>query len=280
MRNRLLWIVPLLVVVAVGAWYLFGRAGEGPPPVYVAEVVAAAPHDDQAFTEGLFYHNGVFYEGTGGDGSVAEGISGVRKVNPETGEVLASQDLPTPYFGEGVIAWKDRLYEITWKDQKGFIYGLDDLAPKGGFDYKAEGWGLTQDGTSIIASDGTPVLKFLDPETFATKSTLTVTANGCPVKNLNELEWIDGQIYANIWQTDLIARIDPKTGKVLSFLDVNALKPGTATQEEVANGIAYDPAKKRIFVTGKHWPKMYEIRQGAKKEAPSDAVSALTTCAR
>ena len=109
--------------------------------------------------------------------------------------------------------------------------------------------------------------------------TLTVTANGCPVKNLNELEWIDGQIYANIWQTDLIARIDPKSGKVTSFLDVNALKPGTANQDEVANGIAYDAAGKRIFVTGKHWPKMYEVRQGAKKE-PSEAATALMTCAK
>jgi glutamine cyclotransferase len=279
MRNKLLWIVPLVIVLVVGAWYLFGRGGEGPPPVYAVEVVATTPHDDQAFTEGLFYKDGAFYEGTGGDGTVEEGTSGIRKVKPETGEVVASQDLPTPYFGEGVIAWKDKLYEVTWKDQKGFIYGLGDFKPQGEFAYKGEGWGLTQDGTSIIMSDGTPTLKFVDPATFATRSTLTVTANGCPVKNLNELEWIDGQIYANIWQTDLIARIDPKTGKVLSFLDVNALKPGTANQDEVANGIAYDAAKKRIFVTGKHWSKMYEVRQGAKKE-PSDAATALMTCGK
>lgn len=279
MQKRLLWIVPLVVMLAAAAWYLLGRADEGPPPVYAAEVVATTPHDEQAFTEGLFYQDGAFYEGTGGDGTVAEGTSGIRKVKPETGEVLASQDLPTPYFGEGVIAWKDKLYEVTWKDQKGFIYGLGDFAPRGGFDYKGEGWGLTHDGSSIIMSDGTPVLKFVDPDSFATKSTLTVTANGCPVKNLNELEWIDGQIYANIWQTDLIARIDPGSGKVLSFLDVNALKPGTANPDEVANGIAYDAAGKRIFVTGKHWPKMYEIRQGAK-QAPSDAAAALSVCAK
>jgi glutaminyl-peptide cyclotransferase len=279
MQKRLLWIVPLVIVLAVGAWFLFGRAAEGPPPIYAAEVVATTPHDDQAFTEGLFYQNGAFYEGTGGDGTVAEGVSGIRKVNPETGEVLASQDLPTPYFGEGVIGWKDRLLEVTWKDQKGFIYGLNDFAPRGGFDYKGEGWGLTQDGSSVIMSDGTPTLKFVDPDTFATKSTLTVTANGCPVKNLNELEWIDGVIYANIWQTGLIARIDPRTGHVLSFLDVNALKPGTANQDEVANGIAYDAAKKRIFVTGKHWPRMYEVRQGAKRE-PSEAETALMSCAK
>lgn len=279
MRNKLLWIVPLVIVLAAGAWYLFGRGGEGPPPVYTVEVVATTPHDEGAFTEGLFYRDGAFYEGTGGNGTVEEGISGIRKVKPETGEILASQDLPTPYFGEGVIDWKDKLYEVTWKDQKGFIYGLGDFAPKGDFAYKGEGWGMTQDGTSIILSDGTPVLKFIDPNGFATKSTLTVTANGCPVKNLNELEWIDGVIYANIWQTDLIARIDPKSGKVLSFLDVNALKPGTANQDEVANGIAYDAAKKRIFVTGKHWPKMYEVRQGAKQE-PSEAATALMSCAK
>jgi glutaminyl-peptide cyclotransferase len=279
MRNKLLWIVPLVIVLAAGAWYLFGRGGDAPPPIYAVEVVAATPHDEQAFTEGLFYKDGAFYEGTGGDGTAAEGVSGIRKVDPKTGEVLASQDLALPYFGEGVIDWKDKLLEVTWKDQKGFIYGLKDFAPQGGFDYKGEGWGLTQDGTSVIMSDGTPTLKFVDPATFATRSTLTVTANGCPVKNLNELEWIDGVIYANIWQTDLIARIDPKTGKVLSFLDVNALKPGTANQDEVANGIAYDAAGKRIFVTGKHWPKMYEVRQGAKKE-PSEAATALMTCAK
>jgi glutamine cyclotransferase len=279
MRNKLLWIVPLAVILAAGAWYLFGRGSGGPPPVYTVEVVATTPHDDQAFTEGLFYQDGAFYEGTGGNGTPEEGFSGVRKVKPETGEVLASQDLPMPYFGEGVIGWKDKLYEVTWKDQKGFIYGLNDFTPQGDFAYKGEGWGMTQDGTSIILSDGTPTLKFIDPNGFTTKSTLTVTANGCPVKNLNELEWVDGVIYANIWQTDLIARIDPKTGHVLSFLDVHALKPGTANQDEVANGIAYDAAKKRIFVTGKHWPKMYEVREGAKMET-NDAATAITTCTK
>lgn len=279
MRNKLLWIVPLVIVLVAGAWYLFGRGGDGVPPVYTADVVASTPHDEGAFTEGLFYQDGAFYEGTGGDGTAAEGYSGIRKVKPETGEVIASQDLPTPYFGEGVIGWKDKLYEVTWKDQKGFIYGMGDFSPQGDFKYTGEGWGLTQDGTSIIMSDGTATLKFIDPNGFTTKSTLTVTANGCPVKNLNELEWIDGQIYANIWQTDLIARIDPKSGKVLSFLDVNALKPGTANQDEVANGIAYDSAKKRIFVTGKHWPKMYEVRQGAKQSA-NDAAATLSTCAK
>lgn len=274
MQKRLLWIVPLVLVLAAGAWFLFGRGGDGRPPVYAVDVVATTPHDDQAFTEGLFYQNGVFYEGTG-----EEGTSGVRRVKPETGQVLASEELPSPYFGEGVIAWKDKLYEVTWKDQKGFIYNLNDLTPQGGFDYTGEGWGLTHDGRSIIMSDGTPTLRFFDPDTLTQKSTLTVTANGCPVANLNELEWVDGQIYANIWMTDLIARIDPKSGKVLSFLDVTALGPDNPGRDDVANGIAYDGAKKRLFVTGKHWPKMYEVHQGAK-QAPSDAASALMTCTK
>jgi len=274
MRNRLLWIVPLLIGLAAAAWYLLAPSSDPRPPVYAVEVVAATPHDEQAFTEGLFYQEGALYESTGEEGS-----SGIRKVKPETGEILASDDLPAPYFGEGVVAWKDRLYEVTWKDQKGFIYGLDDFSPRGTFDYTGEGWGLTQDGSSIIMSDGTPTLRFLDPETLAVKSTLAVTANGCPVANLNELEWIDGQIYANIWQTDLIARIDPKTGNVTSFLDVTALGPEHAGRDDVANGIAYDSGRKRLFVTGKRWPKLYEVRQGSKLP-PSEAATALFACTK
>jgi glutaminyl-peptide cyclotransferase len=272
MRNRLIWIVASVVLLAGAAWYLLAPPGDPRPPVYGVEVVAATPHDPRAFTEGLFYQDGALYESTG-----EAGTSSIRKVRPETGEILAQDDLPSPYFGEGVVAWKDRLYQLTWKDQKGFIYGLSDFSPRGTFDYTGEGWGLTHDGKSIIMSDGTPTLRFLDPETLAVKSTLTVTANGCPVANLNELEWIDGQIYANIWQTDLIARIDPATGKVASFLDVTALGPEQAGRDDVANGIAYDSGRKRLFVTGKRWPKLYEIRAGAK-QAPSEAAAMLSRC--
>ena len=271
MRNRLLWIVPLVLVLAAGAWYLLAGAGDKRPPVYAVEVVAATPHDAQAYTEGLFYQDGALFESTG-----EVGTSGVRKVKPETGEVLATEELPSPYYGEGVVAWKDRLYQLTWKDQKGFIYGLHDFSPAGTFDYTGEGWGLTHDDSSIIMSDGTATLRFLDPETLAVKSTLNVTASGCPVSNLNELEYVDGQIYANIWMTDLIARIDPRTGKILSFLDVTALGPDNPGRDDVANGIAYDGARKRLFVTGKRWPKLYEVRQGAK--TPSEAANLLSGC--
>jgi len=271
MRNKLLWILPVVLVLAVGGWYLL-TPNDPRPPVYGVEVVATTPHDPQAYTEGLFYQNGAFYESTG-----EEGTSGIRKVKPETGEIVTREELPSPYFGEGIVAWKDQIYELTWKDQKGFIYGLNDFSPRGTFDYSGEGWGLTHNGTAIIMSDGTPTLRFLDPETLAVKSTLTVTANGCPVANLNELEWIDGQIYANIWMTDLIARIDPRTGKVTSFLNVAALGPDHAGRDDVANGIAYDPAKKRTFVTGKRWPKMYEVRVGAKQAVPDEA-AVLSGC--
>jgi glutaminyl-peptide cyclotransferase len=241
-------------------------------PVYAVSMVKAYPHDPQAFTEGLFYDDGQLYEGTG-----EVGTSGIRRTRLETGEIAGQADLPPPYFGEGIVPWKDRLYEVTWKDQTGFIYNRNDLSLRGTFQYKGEGWGMTHNDKAVILSDGTPTLKLLDPETMAQTGTISVTAGGCPVSNLNELEWIDGQIYANIWQTNLIARIDPASGKVMSFLDVTALGPHDGDPDNVANGIAYDAAGKRIFVTGKRWPQLYEVKAGAE-EAKSDAAAALMTC--
>ena len=269
--KRILLVLAALVLLGAG-WFLFARTPGG-VPVYGVETVATFKHDPQAFTEGLFFHNGVLYEGTGEEGS-----SGIRKVKLETGEVLQEDQLPAPYFGEGIVAWKDRLYQVTWKDQAGFIYGLDDLAPRGSFAYTGEGWGMTQNGESIILSDGTANLRFLDPDTMAPRSTLAVTANGCPVAKLNELEWIDGQIYANIWQTNLVARIDPKTGHVHSFLDVGALGPKTRGIDDVPNGIAYDAKGKRLFVTGKRWPELYQVKQGAKVD--SQDAQTLMSCSR
>ena len=245
------------------------------PKVQTVQVVKSYPHDTQAFTEGLFLDGGTLFESTG-----EEGTSGIRKVKLDTGEVTAQAPLSAPYFGEGIIGWKDKLYQLTWKDQKGFIYDRATLTPKGEFAYTGEGWGLTHNGKSVIMSDGTDKLRFLDPETMAQQSLLAVTANGCPVKDLNELEWIDGEIWANIWRTDLIARIDPGTGKVKGFVDVSALGPPTPSDDEVPNGIAYDAAAKRIFVTGKMWPQLYEVKvsDGAANGAAQDQAAALMRC--
>lgn len=272
--RRLLWLLPI-VLLAVAGWFLLQPAADAAPRVEAVEIVAKLPHDSGAFTQGLFFDGGNLVESTG-----EEGTSGIRRVKLDSGEVLASNELPSPYFGEGVVRWKDRLYQLTWKDQKGFVYDAATLAPKGEFAYTGEGWGLTQDGSSIIMSDGSATLRFLDPETMAQKSSLAVTAGGCPVKNLNELEWIDSEIWANIWQTDLIARIDPKTGKVKSFVDVAALGPANPGVDEVPNGIAYDAAGKRIFVTGKMWPELYQVRvsEAPASGAANDAAAALMTC--
>lgn len=245
------------------------------PKVQTVEVVKTFPHDSQAYTQGLYVDGGTLFESTG-----EEGTSGIRKVNLDSGEVAAQAPLSPPYFGEGIVGWKDRIYQLTWKDQKGFIYSRADFKPLGEFAYQGEGWGLTHNGKSVIMSDGTATLRFLDPETLAQQSTLAVTANGCPVAQLNELEWIDGEIWANIWQTDLIARIDPGTGKVKSFVDVAALGPPTPGVNEVPNGIAYDAAAKRIFVTGKMWPQLYEVRvgDGPANGAAQDQAAALMRC--
>ena len=251
------------------------EAKDETPQVQAVEIVKSLPHDSQAFTEGLFFQDGALFESTG-----EEGTSGFRKVAPETGEILAESTLPSQYFGEGLVGWKDKIYQLTWKDQKGFIYNAKDFTPAGEFAYKGEGWGLTHNGKSVIMSDGTATLRFLDPDTLAQQSTLAVTANGCPVKQLNELEWIEGEIWANIWQTDLIARIDPASGKVKGFVDVTALGPANAGTDEVPNGIAYDAGTKRIFVTGKMWSQLYEVKvsDGAANGAAQDQAAALMRC--
>ncbi|MGK6354493.1 glutaminyl-peptide cyclotransferase [Sphingomonas sp. DT-207] len=276
MRNKLLWLALAVILLLIAGWLFLARGeADAPPQVQSVEVVRSYPHDSLAFTQGLFFADGALFEGTG-----EEGTSGIRKVTLETGEVTAQRDLPLPYFGEGITGWKDRIYQLSWKDQKGFIYARKDFAPLGEFAYQGEGWGITHDGKSLIMSDGTPTLRFLDPETQAQQRTLTVTAAGCPVDELNELEWIDGEIWANIWRTDLIARIDPATGKVKAFVDVAALGPPAPSVDEVPNGIAYDAAAKRIFVTGKMWPQLYQVRLSDAPPAgvATDQAEALMRC--
>jgi glutamine cyclotransferase len=249
----------ILILAAALAAYGCGPASEaGAIPEYTYEVVHTYHHDPDAYTQGLFYLDGVLYEGTG-----LNNESSIRKVKLESGEVLQKRDVPEEYFGEGIVNWKDRLLEITWKGQVGFIYDLAGFTPKGQFEYSGEGWGLTQDGKRIIMSDGSAQIRFWDPETLKETGRITVTADGQPVPELNELEWVKGEIYANVYQTDRIARIDPASGKVTGWIDLKGLlSPQDYIPErtDVLNGIAYDAKGDRLFVTGKRWPKLFEIR--------------------
>ncbi|MES2461069.1 MAG: glutaminyl-peptide cyclotransferase [Armatimonadota bacterium] len=227
-------------------------------PTYTYEVVKSYPHDTGAFTQGLVYENGHLLESTG-----LNGRSSLREVDLATGAVLKKVDVPSQYFAEGLTEFNSKLYQITWQSNKGFVYDRATFKKQSEFSYAGEGWGLADTATSLILSNGTNKIRFLNPTTFAVERTIAVTfADNQPLADLNELEYIDGEIYANVWQTDTIARIDPKNGKVLSWIDLTGLLPaGERTPEtDVLNGIAYDPAGKRLFVTGKLWPKIYEIK--------------------
>ena len=238
-----------------------GAAGTDKPkaiPVYGVQVVRTTPHDINAFTEGLFFLNGYFYESTGLDGH-----SSVRKVKVETGQVVQRASLPPELFGEGIAPWHGNLVGLTWKSQVGFVLDLDSFETKGQFGYPGEGWGLTHDDTELVMSDGTADIRFLNPNTLIETHRIHVTAQGQPVDQINELEWVEGEIYANIWQTDRIARIDPKTGEVVGWIDCKGLlsmKDFIPQHTDVLNGIAYDPATRRLWVTGKFWPKVFEIK--------------------
>lgn len=227
------------------------------PPRQGYEVVAVHPHDPTAFTQGLVFRNGELIESTGRFPST------VRRVRLEDGTVLARRELDTTYFGEGLTVFGDRALSLTWQNGKGFIWNPDTLEPIGEFAYSGEGWGLTHDGTRLILSDGTPRLRFLDPQTYAETGGVTVNWQGRPIGRLNELEFIDGEVWANVWQTDAVLRIDPATGNILSVIDLSGLlAPGDIRDpnDEVLNGIAWDPETRRLFVTGKNWPKLFEIR--------------------
>ncbi|MES1976077.1 MAG: glutaminyl-peptide cyclotransferase [Pseudomonadota bacterium] len=226
-------------------------------PIEAAQVVRTLPHDPDAFTEGLFYKDGYLYESTG-----RVGQSTIRKVDPETGRPVRSITVPPPYFGEGIAPVGRQIVSLTWQHHIGFRWTLDGFRKLGHFTYRGEGWALTSDGKSVIMSDGSASLRFLDPATMKERRRLAVTANGQPLDQLNELEYVDGEILANIWRTNDIARIDPATGKVVGWIDltdiVRTVRP--TDPDAVANGIAWDEKRRRLFVTGKNWPLLFEIK--------------------
>jgi glutaminyl-peptide cyclotransferase len=225
-------------------------------PTYGYQVVRSYPHDRGAFTQGLIVRNGFFYEGTG-----MNGRSGLRKVKIETGEVLQSKPLGAEYFGEGITDWKGSLIQITWRSEIGFVYDMNTFEQTKTWAYKGEGWGLTHDDTRVIMSDGTAALRFLDPATLKETGRLTVRDSMGPVQELNELEYVKGEIYANVWKTERIARISPKDGRVTGWIDLSGLlSSAERAGTDVMNGIAYDAAGDRLFVTGKLWPRVFEIK--------------------
>jgi glutamine cyclotransferase len=226
-------------------------------PQMTYEVVKVFPHDPVSFTQGLIFLDGMLYESSG-----LYGESSLRKVDLETGEVQRITLLPDEVFGEGLTNWDETLVQLTWREGVGYVYNREDFSLLTQFNYQTEGWGLTQDGESLIMSDGSATLFFLDPETYAVLSTVQVLDEAAPVTMLNELEYVRGEIFANIWQTDTIVRIDPQTGAVKGWIDLSGLLPEEerTPATNVLNGIAYDPATDRLFVTGKLWPKLYEIR--------------------
>lgn len=228
-----------------------------PAPVQGFRVVATYPHDPAAFTQGLVFADGVFYESTG-----LNGESSLRRVEITTGKVLQEIKVPGEYFAEGLALVGDELLQLTWQHHRGFVYDRKTFAQKRTFPYKGEGWGMAYDATGgLVMSDGSDTLTFLDPKTQAATKTLRVRDAGQPVPQLNELEWIDGEIWANVWTTDRVARISPATGDVKAWIDLSSLWPRSQRQPpaDVLNGIAYDKAARRIFVTGKKWPRVYQI---------------------
>lgn len=231
-------------------------AAAGAVPEYTYQVVHIYPHDPGAFTQGLEYHDGVLYEGTG-----LEGRSTLRKVKLETGEVLQQVPLAARFFGEGITVVNKEILQLTWQSQTGFVYDQQGFAQRRTFSYPGEGWGLANDGKQIYMSDGTAEIRKWDPQTLRERGRVTVRDGQRPVIYLNELEYVKGELYANVWQTHRVARISPADGRLLGWIDLSGLLTrAEAAQVDVLNGIAYDAAGDRLFVTGKLWPKLFEIK--------------------
>jgi glutamine cyclotransferase len=255
-RRHLKWLAAGLVAAAAVAVATWAQLGTSRSPANAEfKVVAAYPHDPAAFTQGLAVEAGKLYEGTG-----QYGASTIRRVDLTSGRPEKQRALGPRYFGEGIAILDGLLYQLTWQNGVVVVYDLETFEVERTVEYTGEGWGLTHDGDQLIMSDGSATLRFRDPQTFAVTRELEVRHDGVPVSRLNELEYVDGEIWANIWYDDRIARISPADGRVLGFIDLTTLYPQSARgSEAVLNGIAYDAAAKRLFVTGKNWPQLYEI---------------------
>ena len=257
-------ILLALPAVLLLAAMLFAAQGSshlveaGAIPVLGYQIINVYPHNSFAFTQGLAYDEGVLYEGTG-----LYGRSSLRRVDLETGRILQQTNLKSTLFGEGVAIWKDRIIQLTWQSGMGLVYGKENMTGISNFSYQMEGWGITSDNKSLIMSDGTDTLHILDPESFEETGKIKVKANGSPLKGLNELEYIKGRIYANVWPTSWIAIISPESGEVLGKINLQGILQENDIQSywvDVLNGIAYDAREDRLFVTGKLWPKLFEIK--------------------
>jgi glutamine cyclotransferase len=255
--------MPRLHALLLIALFLVGcgaTTGQAPAstPTQGYEVVTTYPHDPQAFTEGLFWKDGFLWESTG-----LVGRSDIRRVNLADGRVVQKVDIPRTMFGEGIVDWGDEIISLTWRDRVGFRWNRRTLEQTGSFPFTVgEGWGMTRSDREIFESDGSSVIHVLDPQTMRETRRIEVAADGIAVDKLNELEWVDGEIYANVWMTSLIARIDPASGRVLGWIDLTGLanENAGADQDAVLNGIAWDAQNRRLFVTGKLWRHLYEIR--------------------
>jgi glutaminyl-peptide cyclotransferase len=249
-----------IAVLALAAASILGFSTAAPAPstpVYGYRVIHTYPHDPAAFTQGLEYRGGFLYEGTG-----LNGQSTLRKVELSTGKVLQEIHIDPQYFGEGISVFNQRILELTWQSHRGFIYDRTTFQLQRTFDYPGEGWGLTNDGQQMFMSDGTAEIRVWNPATLQETRRFTVHDGATPIAELNELEYVRGEIYANVWQTDRIARISPKDGTVMGWIDLSDLLPAAdiAAGANVLNGIAYDAVSDRLFVTGKLWPKLFEIQ--------------------
>jgi len=258
--NRFLKLfIPGLIIILVVLLVLFCRDSKNPevPTTYTYEIVNTFPHDRNAFTQGLVFEDGVLYEGTG-----LYGRSTLRKVELETGNVLQIHQLLTKFFGEGITIYGDNIIQLTYKENVGYVYNKETFELLHKFNYPTEGWGITHNGRHLIMSDGTPTLYFINPETFEQVSRIKVYDGNTPLWGLNELEYVEGQIYANIWPTERIAVIAPNTGRVTGWIDMKGLltQQDYSRAVDVLNGIAYDKKNDRLFVTGKFWPKLFEIK--------------------
>jgi glutaminyl-peptide cyclotransferase len=251
MRSRNSFAVRVALVMAVMAVNCLAA------PIYGYKVIAKYPHSTDSYTEGFFYLSGLFYEGTG-----LNGHSAILVTQPKTGKIVQRRDMPSQYFGEGIVDWETNLIEWTWQTHVGFVLDRSSLQIVRQFNYDGEGWGMTRTPNELITSDGTAILRFRNPDTFDETRHIVVKDGPAPIRQLNELEYIKGDIYANVWHSDRIARISPKDGHVIAWIDLTGLLPDNQKidAESVLNGIAYDSKNDRLFVTGKRWPAVFEIK--------------------